>query len=44
MRPMVVPVAIFVACFGEGAAAAAWWLPDLGTGQVTWLATEDDLP
>lgn len=35
---MVVPIVIFVVCFGGGAVAAAHWLPDLGTGQVAGLA------
>lgn len=35
---MIVPIVIFVVCFGGGAVAAANWLPDLGAGQVAGLA------
>lgn len=38
MPAMIVPVLIFVGCFGGGAVAAARWLPDLGDGQVAGLA------
>jgi hypothetical protein len=38
MLRMLIPILIFVACFGGGAAAAARWLPDLGPGSVAGLA------
>jgi hypothetical protein len=38
MPAMIVPILIFVGCFGGGAVAAAKWLPDLGEGHVAGLA------
>ncbi len=35
---MLVPIIIFVVCFGGGAAAAGHWLPDLGASRVAGLA------
>ncbi len=35
---MLVPVLIFVVCFGAGTTASAHWLPDLGAGPVGSLA------
>lgn len=35
---MLVPVLIFVVCFGAGATASARWLPDLGAGTVGTIA------
>lgn len=38
MPHMLIPIVIFVACFGGGAVAAARLLPDLGPGSVAGLA------
>jgi hypothetical protein len=35
---VLVPILIFVACFGVGIVASARWLPDLGPGPVAGLA------
>jgi divalent metal cation (Fe/Co/Zn/Cd) transporter len=35
---MLVPILIFVVCFGAGTTASARWLPDLGAGPVGSLA------
>ena len=35
---MLIPVVIFVLCFGAGAVASARWLPDLAAGPVGGLA------
>lgn len=38
MFAMIVPIVIFMACFGGGAVAAAQWLPGLDAGRVAGLA------
>lgn len=35
---MLVPILVFVACFGIGITASARWLPDLGPGTVGGVA------
>ena len=38
IAPVLVPVLVFLACFGVGVVASARWLPDLAPGQIGGLA------